>query len=490
MRLLVTFFLAAVATITAVAQVRVPNIPLPRDLPLPGIDRLLRGESPVSTSLRDARREVPFLDQLDVKFGDLATLRNQRGAFALKPGHWTLDLQSFCFRPGTRAPQRTDGNGYLSAGIAGPHGEIFAQMLTKYGTLRDVEQRDMQVLVWALLSRTKIRQMNPRMQALAVRVLTPAQIVALDSGALDVIPPALRQRAFNALPAEIRAIATVENRIREVLYRANHTYAELERLAVIGGPEPKDGRNIPKQRWTIHPDGYFVRYQPHGLARTTVHVAMPPKYQIRRDGKGRIVSIAFSDGRRTEVEYNDAIPAFEPAGLPAAAYAFRSIRMTRPGQARSQIVVNNQGWTFVNRRPARRVMQFGFVRAVLRQGFDFAGWKERWDEWSGRAETWNDLWENVTDPPPDADEAIDDLGDSEHLHDGIDAALNGDPSDRLDWIIDNRERQNAALERATIIIATLPDGSDDEEPEYVPPYDIALPGSSGGQRLGFSSRGF
>lgn len=240
----------------------------------------------------------------------------------------------------------------------------------------------------------------------------------------------------------------------------------------------------------MHPDGYLIRYQPHGLARTTVHVALPPTYQIRRDGKGRIVAIAFSDGRRTEVEYNDAVPAFEPSGLPAVGYAFRSIRLTRPGQGRSQIVLNNQGWTFVNRRPVRRAMQFGFLRAAFRQGFDFEGWKERWDEWSGRAETWNDLWEHVTDPPPDADEAIDDLGDSEHLHDGIDAALSGDPSDRLDWIIDNQERQNAALERATILIATLPDGSGDDEPEYAPSYDIALPGSAGSQRLGFSSRGF
>jgi hypothetical protein len=139
---------------------------------------------------------------------------------------------------------------------------------------------------------------------------------------------------------------------------------------------------------------------------------------------------------------------------------------------------------------ARRARQFDFARVAFRQDFDFEGWKERWDEWRDRAETWNDLWENATDPPPEADEAIADLGDSEHLRDGIDAALSGDPGDRLDWIIDNQERQNDALKRATIIIATLPDGSGEAEPEYSPPYDVALPGSGGAQRLGFSSRGF
>lgn len=486
MKLIATLALAAVATMTAAAQIRIPNLPLPRDLPLPNIDRLIRGESPVSTALGDARRDVPLLDSLDTRFGDLATLRNARGSFTLRPGHWQMELQSFCFRAGTRGPQPTDGQGYLSGSIAGPFGDVFAEMLTKYGTLRDVEQRDMQVLVWALLSRTRIRQMNPRMQALAARVLTPAQIVALDSGALDVIPPPLRRRAFNALPAGIRAIAETENRIRDILSRANHTYRELERIAVLEGPEPRDGRTIPRARWSRHPGGYFVRYLPQGYARTTVQLAVPPRIEYRRDGKGRLVSVIFSDGRRTDVEYDDSIPAFEPRGIPAVAYALRSIRLTRPGSG--PLVIDNQGWTFVNRRAARPTPRFVFARAALVQ-FDFERWKERWDEWSGRAETWNDLRESVSDPPPDADEAIADLGDSEHLHDGIDAALGGDTGDRLDWIIDNRERQNAALERAIIVIDTLPTTSD-ADAEYAPPHDVALPGSSGSQRLGFSSRGF
>ena len=500
MRAFVSLGLALCAVMTVAAQIRVPRVPLPRDLPLPNIDRLLRGESPVSTTLKDARVEVPWLDRLDIKFGDLATLRNQRGGFALKPGHWTIDLQSFCFRAGTRGPQPTDGNGYLSGGIAGPHGEIFAGMLTKYGTLQNVDQRDMQVLVWALLSRTKIRQMNPAMQALAARVLTPAQIIALDSGALDVIPMSLRRRAFSALPAEVRAIAEAENRIRTILYRANHTYAELERIAVLSGPEPKDGRHIPRQRWSIHPGGYLVRYQPQGYARTTVQVAVPPRTQIRRDGRGRIVSIDFGDGRRTETEYDDSIPALEPPGnLMAVGYAFRTIRMTRPGAngKPEELVIRGKGWTFVTRPATRLARRFELVRAAFRQPESwidrFNGWKERYDEWHEeyieRAEWYHERAERNTDPPPSTEDAIRDLEDSEHYRDGLDAALRGDTGDRLDWIIDNQERQNAALERAIIVIDTLPTTSTTDD-EYVPPYDIALPGSTGAQRLGFSSRGF
>src|SRR5262245_24267937 len=214
MRLPACLFALICATAMISGQIRVPNIPVPKDLPLPNIDRFLRGGSPISTTLKDARGEVPFLDKLDAKVGDLATLRNSRGTFTLKPGHWAMELQSFCFRPGTRGPQRTDGQGYLYGRIAGPDSAIFVDMLSKYATLRDVEQHDMQVLLWALLARTKIRSMDLRMQALAARVLTPAQILALESGAMDVVPPAMRQRAFDALPAELRAVAEAENRIR------------------------------------------------------------------------------------------------------------------------------------------------------------------------------------------------------------------------------------------------------------------------------------
>jgi hypothetical protein len=494
MKTAATALLALCATIAVAAQVRVPNIPIPRDLPLPNIDRLLRGGSPITTSIADAYVDVPFLDRHDVTFGDLATLRNARGTFTLQPGRWAMDLQSFCFRPGTRGPQPTDGSGYLSAPIAGPHAATFAQMLEKYSAQRDIDQRDMQVLIWALLSRTKIRQMNPKMQAVAARVLTPAQIVALDSGALDIIPPEIRRRAFDALPREVRAVADAENRIRTALYRANHTYAELERIAVLRGPEPKDGRVIPRGRWSVHPKGFLVRYQPHGIARTTVHVVKPRRVQIARDGRGRIVAIDFGDGRRTEVSYNDSAPPFESSRIPMlGAHKFRSIRLTRPrGGKTEQIAIDNQGWTFLTRRGAPLVKRFDFFRAAFSQGDDWPGlWEraERYDEeFRQRGEWYQDRWDNNTDPPPDAEQAIRDLEDSEHLHDGIDAVLNGDRGDRLDWIIDNRERNNAALEASTVVIGSLPTTSSADD-EYSPSWDVPTPGSASSQRGGLSSRG-
>ena len=122
--------------------------------------------------------------------------------------------------------------------------------------------------------------------------------------------------------------------------------------------------------------------------------------------------------------------------------------------------------------------------ALFRQpslGERFEAWKERYDQWNEefqeRYDYYRERWERNTEPPPSTDDAIRDLEDSEHYRDGLDAALGGDTSDRLEWITDNQERQNRALESATVLIWTLPTESttDDGPPEYVPPRDIAIP---------------
>jgi len=497
MKRFAVIILVCCATIGATAQIRVPGLPQVKGLPLPNIDKILHGGgSPISTTLRDARVEVPILDRLDVKFGDLATLRNNQGGFTLKPGHWTMDLQSFCFRAGTRGPTRTDGQGYLTAGISGPDSAVFVDMLSKYSTQRDISQNDMQVLIWAILARTKIHQMDLHMQSVAARVLTPAQIVALDSGALDVVPPALRQKAFNALPAELRAVAEAENGLRDLLYRANSTYSELESIAVLQGPEPRANRDVPRSRWSVHPGGYLIRYHPRHYSRTTVELAVPPTYQIQRDAKGRIRSIEWSDGRRTATEYDDTVPAFDPGPhVRALAYRFRSVTLSRPGAngRREEKVITTAGWTFVNKRTALRPPRFGvqfaaFIQNPLRQILD---WKERYDhfneEYVERIEWYRDRYEHMTSPPASVEDTIRDLEDMQHYRDAIEAILTGG---ELGWLIEHQERMNAALERATIEIASLPDGSEDEPHGYRPPMDLAIPAHTSSQRLGMSGRGF
>jgi hypothetical protein len=92
---------------------------------------------------------------------------------------------------------------------------------------------------------------------------------------------------------------------------AETKYADLEQVAVISGAIPDgDSRyTIPKNRWSYHPAGFFIRYNPYSYSLLRVDIYYPDNVEIRRDGSGRIISIASLDGRRVEPQYPAAAPA-------------------------------------------------------------------------------------------------------------------------------------------------------------------------------------
>ena len=138
------------------------------------------------------------------------------------------------------------------------------------------------------------------------------------------------------------------------------------------------------------------------------------------------------------------------------------------------------------------------VRASLRMA-DLMGFEMRqdwFDCWSDRAERAQDIHDryeyyrdradSATDDP--SAESVDEVEDTDHYRDGIEAATTGDVSDRLEWIIEHQERENAALEWAISVLEGLPTTSTtDDPPPWEPGDGIAVP-SGGGQRLGISGR--
>jgi hypothetical protein len=127
--------------------------------------------------------------------------------------------------------------------------------------------------------------------------------------------------------------------------------------------------------------------------------------------------------------------------------------------------------------------------APLEARQDWDGWVERieqaWERWEDY-EWLRDRAEATTTTGDDS--AVDDLGDTEHYEDGIDAALSGDASDRYGWLAEHQERQNEALEHAVWVLDTLPTTSTtDDAPAWDPGGGVGMP-SGGGQTLGVSGR--
>ena len=477
---------------------------LPDDLGLEdSVGRLVeqfQGERarPVHADLADAYPDLPLLDRWDpvrpVRLGPADLGRD--GTFTLRPGFYELEAESYCIRIGTHS---RGGNGYLAAPLKGENAGLVRSILRRSALHPELSQHRVQRLIWAIGARARYDDLDPADQAAARTLLTDAELFQLRGGVAEVIPDSLRSRVLEEVSPSLRPIVEAEMEMREVFSRSGYTYEDLERIAVRSGLAPTRPDDIPvaEGRWSLHPDGYLIRYKPRGFSETKIQIFVPGGVRIERDGRGRITAVRFPDGYTIETEYDDGIPPLRvPADSRVVGYAFKRIRITRPGEGTGAetLVVRDRGWTFVSDRDGRLAdfRQWPPRLAQARNGplhlavdipaTRFKWWRERYNEVKERIDSYTEHYDRATDE--ETREDVERLGDHEHYREGIDAALRGSPADRMEWTIENRERQNRALGYNVERLDELPTG-----PGSVDPSDTsAVPGSTAGQSLGLTAR--
>ena len=347
-----TLMAAALAVVTAgvaPARAQIPGLgDAARVLDrVPSLSSFLEGDPPITTSLDDARTEVAFLDGYspDAWTSMNRLTRTSGGAFSLRPGRYALEAQSYCMHAGTHGPG--GGDGYLYAPLAGPKAPIVRSILRNSVAHPEIPQRDIQVLIWAIIARTKPGDMPSDVRRTAERLLTRDQMRDLGGGALGMVPESVMREAMNRLPPGARQVFEAEARLRSMISSGTSSFAELERVAVLTGaaPPPEGSRPIPEARWSYHPDGFFVRYNPQGYSHTRIELVVPRPVTIARDVQGRIVAIVEGSGRKIEVEYDEA--SAEVAGdAGVRAYGLRSVHATEP-RGEPVAVAGASGWTLV-----------------------------------------------------------------------------------------------------------------------------------------------
>ncbi len=319
------------------------------------VQKLVQGDPAITTSLSDAVTEVPFLDDFDPQYGiPLSVLpQDKNGRFLLiRPGLYAYTMQSYCLRAGNYGPGK--GDGYLYAPLKGKQSQIVRSILQRSSAHREIPQGDIQVLIWAILSKTKINAMSASYQRTAAALLTSSEIYDLNGGALGLVPQSVLGKALDGVSSELRPVLQAEATLRNLLSQGDVTYASLERAAVLTGEAPPGAgsRQVPWGRWSYHPAGYFTRYFPHSYSTTDIQIYVPERFKIGVDAQGRMCSIADTRQNRLEWEYDDRAGSAELAGDPALrAYAFRSIRYAGSNPAsvgeQWQKSWEGVGWTFL-----------------------------------------------------------------------------------------------------------------------------------------------
>ncbi|MFQ5632461.1 MAG: hypothetical protein ACE5I1_27140, partial [bacterium] len=457
---------------------------IPGKIPLVGMK--LDKDSQLTTNLKDAVTEIPLLDDFDPESTrEMIQLpRGENGEFLVQdPGVYELVAQSFCLRAGKHGPG--EGDGYLYAPLKGSRAHIIHKILRNAYRHPGIPQQDIQVLLWAIIARTKISDMSRDKKITAARLLAAKDIYELNGGALGLIPQSVFDKATNNLPPLLRQTLEAEAQLRQMLSQANTTFEDLERVAVlIGDPAPGAGsRDVPRGRWSYHPEGYFVRYIPSGYTKTKIQLAVPEIFHIERDDLGRITSIADANNNRIETDYDDTIEPLTVTEAPKVrGYAFREIRLIHPDPVTGEVLSvkwNDVGWTFVGAsfnnagskdsynswpgidlgskiksggsqtEPFSNVMfasldlspgYFGFPFQqsegwANEPGKRYKKWKSRYDrgkKYYDQGKKYYDRWRDSQRPPSWED--IEKVTDIKHYEDGLEAAKNFDMSAKAEWI--------------------------------------------------------
>ena len=246
---------------------------------LPGLPDIINGPQPVSTNIKDAiygdaARDGSILPGKPLQLTSLP--RGPQGGFVLAPGYHVMLAQSYCLHAGTYGPG--GGDGYLYAPVKGSAKDAVTSILRNSVAHPEIEQRDIQLLLWAIVARAKFENLDVRLKAVASKLLTTKQLAGLNRSALGVLTSPQLSAITGGLPGPLRTIVEAESRMRGLLATPGSSYADIERVAVIGGVAPRGAGSIdvPVTRWSLHPDGYWVRYKPNSYTNTWIEVWVAP----------------------------------------------------------------------------------------------------------------------------------------------------------------------------------------------------------------------
>ncbi len=445
------------------------------------------GSPSLTTSFDDAVYGFPLLDDYEPE-GVRALAEVQRspsGGFLLEPGAYEGELHSYCLKPGTHGPG--GGAGYLYGALRGPYADIIETILRESSRHSEISHGQIQMLLWAVISRAGLKRISPDLQWVADRLLSWEQMYRLNGGALALVPKGTFDGVLGSVPKTIMNSLKAEASIREMLTQRNVSYADLERVAILTGAPLLNlsGPKIPKKRWSIHPSGYLVRYFPERVSRTRVQVWVPRHVTTKLDHLGRIVSLHDNWGNLLSFDYEDRDDL--PCPLPssdlqlAALNRLRWSRFDGSGRVTETLIFRgDSGWTWY--RSTRAGVDSAGINAVKAES---RVWKDRYQYAIKRDRELERFSAGLPQECRYLSSVTPVLSNIVHLRNTLRSAMNrNDPVAHASLALLS-EGVGAELRQQMSGSAGTPLA---RFTEFDPASGVAVPASTGRQRLGLSAR--
>src|SRR5690606_5628753 len=141
--------------------------------------------------------------------------------------------QTYCLHAGTHGPG--GGDGYLYAPVKGSAEDAVIAILQNSVDRPEIAQRDIQLLLWAIVARARFENLDNRLKLVAAQLLTQRQLASLNRNALDVLNSRELASLTGGLPAPLRAIAQAESQLRSMLTAGGSNYDDFEAVAMLAG---------------------------------------------------------------------------------------------------------------------------------------------------------------------------------------------------------------------------------------------------------------
>jgi hypothetical protein len=252
-----------------------------------GLNKILKQPQAITTSFKDVNktgsRPPSYLDLENKEPQPLYMLpKAPNGGYKLCAGFFEMTNKSYCLHAGTRGP--SSGDGYMLAPVLGPKSEVVILILKSGEKHPNVKQHDIQILLWAIIARTRFVDMDNSIKLTASTLLSPQELLMLEGGALGILPASLMDKAKSQLPPAVQSVFEAENNIRRLAASGNSSYEEMERYAILAGIAPQLDPEVPSGIWSLHPDGYYIRFIPLGYSVTRTQIYVPQELISTKPG--------------------------------------------------------------------------------------------------------------------------------------------------------------------------------------------------------------
>lgn len=189
--------------------------------------------------------------------------QSESGGFVLKPGFYETEFKTYCLQPGTPDPRQ--GDEYLQMQVTGYRKEIVQSILLNSSDRHDIDQKNIQLLLWSVVSRSNFTNLSYHVQNDAAKLLTEKQIFELKGGVVGAI------KNFSSATG----ILSVNNDMRSLFESGIRSYEAYERIAVRREQSKTIRKEVKRGQWYKQPENYYVRYFPESYKKVKIQVYVP-----------------------------------------------------------------------------------------------------------------------------------------------------------------------------------------------------------------------